>query len=458
MALRYPGFLTTAPLTLTLALGFWTSPVPGQTPRGDRDRPAATEKPAEPDREKVDAPTASVSSNASAPVAPPSVSRLFMVVGTDPFQRDVDLRNKFLLAASKVEPNNQAKIEVRAISRETHDELAKLISQGPVAEGPPSAGIQVAPFAGNDRLWEISTGNPELYLTGVDLTLAAAGDGKAGTVHLDAKSKTETEAKLRYHKPGLYLLTLDSATPPKSAILLLKDAKGVTKSVPMKWPVSDRYFIVSLENFRASPQALTDALKDRKVMGTPFKSVGPVEPMSLVLADLRSQFGSQGQVWNKNTFEVQIPGLKDAETTRIWILFPLTRRQRDEELIALNKQVEEDSQSAVSKRIRERSERAPAGGEAYVIRPQTEPRWYELVGGEDKPFAGKFKLEGVDQWEVEDEYHWLIVYEFGDGPTATPNPVMKDRVVDGVHETAPVLAFDQEVPEFPKGIKQLKKR
>jgi hypothetical protein len=93
------------------------------------------------------------------------------------------------------------------------------------------------------------------------------------------------------------------------------------------------------------------------------------------------------------------------------------------------------------------------------MRPDAEPRWYELTGGEEKPFTGKFLLESIAEWKAKDrlpECHWLVVYEFGDGERARPNPVLKERIVDGVRETFPVLAFDEEVPEWPTGIRQLR--
>ena len=61
----------------------------------------------------------------------------------------------------------------------------------------------------------------------------------------------------------------------------------------MEWPVSDRFFIVSLENFPASPEALAKALKEKSIMGTPIRSVGPVESLSLALADFRSMLGTR---------------------------------------------------------------------------------------------------------------------------------------------------------------------
>ena len=67
-------------------------------------------------------------------------------------------------------------------------------------------------------------------------------------------------------------------------------------------------------------------------------------------------------------------------------------------------------------------------------------------------------MEAIDQWVVEGESYRLVVYEFGDGPTATPLVVMKDRVVDGVHKMIPVVVFDQEDPEWSNIIRQLKKR
>ena len=469
MDLRLRDTLTILGLTLALAsppdrarAQAPPSPTPPPAAAPKRSAPKASppvpKEEAAPAQDAPETPASVVTATTTAPMAPPTASRLFLVISTDPTKKGVDLRNDIVIATNKLAPGNQAKIEVRSINRETHEELAKLISKGDLAETRPAAGLQVAPFAGNDRLWEISTGSPDTYLSGVDLVYAARSDGKPTSVHHDAQPKSQVDAKLRFHKPGLYLLTLDSATPPKSATLYVKDSAGDEKSVSVRWPESDRYYIVSLENFPLSPQVLADALKDPQKIGTPYQSVGRVEPMSLVLADLKAQFGKQGQVWNGNTFEVQIPGLEGAESSRIWVLFPLTAKQRDQELARIEKKAEEESQMAVSKMIREHCSPAPPGGANYVMRPDVEPRWYELVGGEDKRFTGKFRLEGVDQWRVEDDCYWLVVYEFGDEAAAKPNPVMKEVDQEGVKVRVPVIAFDQAVPEWPQGIKQRQKR
>ena len=83
-------------------------------------------------------------------------------------------------------------------------------------------GAQITPYPGSDRLWEIETGSPDLYLTGIDLVFQPGPDGKRNTVHHDSKDKSQTGAKLRYYNPGRYLLTLDSSTLPTSTTLALR--------------------------------------------------------------------------------------------------------------------------------------------------------------------------------------------------------------------------------------------
>jgi hypothetical protein len=388
------------------------------------------------------------------PVAPPTVPRLFLVVSSDPFERAIELNRKITRAAKAVAPDTRARIDVTPVPRSVHDELAKLISRGPIASRPQAGEILVEPFAGDSLLWEITTGDPDTYITAIDLTFKGS-DGQTATKHYDAAEKTRTEAALRYYRPGQYLLKLETSISPRTAELTLKKAGGQPRKVTITWPVSDRYFIVSLENFAGDARQLTGALMDKNVMGTPFKSVGPVEPMSLVLADLRAMISSVTKSWNGNTFEVQIPGLRDAKTTRVWVLFPLTREQKDRELAEINARIESGSSQDLSKAIRTRSMPARPG-QAYVMRPDTEPKWYELTGGEDKPFRGDFTLAAIDQWKAKGrlpECYWLIVYEFGEGEEATPNPVQKERVIEGVRETFPVYAYDEEVPEWPTGIK-----
>ena len=73
---------------------------------------------------------------------------------------------------------------------------------------------------------------------------------------------------------------------------------------------------------------------------------------------------------------MRIAGVKGTATSRVWILFPLNIKQRDQELASLHRRIERESKSGVSKLIRERCERVPANGEPYVLRPHTEPRWY----------------------------------------------------------------------------------
>ncbi|QDV36296.1 hypothetical protein [Tautonia plasticadhaerens] len=402
----------------------------------------------------------------------PRPSNLYMVVRTESFQDSRELEDKIRLAAEAI-GDTQARPEARPISRVTYEELKKILDPG--APGNPFEGdsgravarggdVIITPYVGDDSTWEINTGDPDLRLLKLELL---AGDGGSPPKIYETAPKNEVGAPLSYYKPGLYLLRLESNSPPKSATLTLQHAKEEgTRTSSLSWPVSDRYFIVSITDFASDPRRLTETLKDASIMGTPYSTVSPVTTTSLLLADLRPEAGGTGVGWTSNVMTVNIPNPEGIVTSRVWALFPLTREQRDKALRDLEEKVLAESYTVVPKHIRSQSVSAspvdpsdPSKGfEPYPIRPQSEPKWYELAGN-GKTFTGKFAVEDIPGWKEKDrlpECYWLLVYEFGDGDRARPNRVRKELTVDGTTEEVQVYAYDQEVSDWPTGIRRLR--
>ena len=135
-------------------------------------------------------------------MAAPKAARISVLVSTDAFERDAELRDKFSRAANAIAPLHHTKIEVQRITRSTYDEIANMMNQDVTPERRQLGGAQITPYPGSDRLWEIETGSPDLYLTGIDLVFQPGPDGKRNTVHHDSKDKSQTGAKLRYYNPG----------------------------------------------------------------------------------------------------------------------------------------------------------------------------------------------------------------------------------------------------------------
>jgi hypothetical protein len=160
---------------------------------------------------------------------------------------------------------------------------------------------------------------------------------------------------------------------------------------------------------------LFEKLKDPTVVGTPFKAIEKPEMVSIILANMYEEPIGDRYLADSNTYEVNFERPGGIEPSRVWLLFPLTAQERDQNLQAIRGELKDDIYVKLSGLIHRNA--VLASDEAQKLAPgASKPTWFEIPWNKDKSlFHRSFKLDSKDNWKRGDGtgVFGLLVYSFG---------------------------------------------
>ena len=147
-----------------------------------------------------------------------------------------------------------------------------------------------------------------------------------------APSSPLDDGPLTLVSPGVYSLKLEADEP------LSYEANVVTlgekpKNMSGRWPNSDRYYVITMKNFRGKKDALFNALQDETKVANPLDSIRLGSDLVFVFANLGALGAEEDDdVFAGNNLILGAPPPRGRRTARGWILFPLTDAERKKEL------------------------------------------------------------------------------------------------------------------------------
>ncbi len=127
---------------------------------------------------------------------------------------------------------------------------------------------------------------------------------------------------------GRYEFRPDDAVnmPPAKYVAVLMSS-AAERAVTGEFPAGDRFFIISIVNFRGNQKQLFEALTDPDVLANPFTAISAQRRISLVFVDFESEHVGEIEGFDGLNYLVRRGGVPRREVARMWMLFPLTKEQ-----------------------------------------------------------------------------------------------------------------------------------
>lgn len=358
------------------------------------------------------------------PVSAADARVIYMVIQADPKTTKGEVKDKFHQALNGLVGCNVREVLVEPIDPQTFTILRSVLQRGlgAIQEKPAGGAAEsIKPLVGTDSAWSIDLGGPFEFIEGVTVAVPTqAGEGDAAEdrpVQVTGPGPNPDGYALRLHSPGRYVLTLPKDVTPRSVsfeVIVDDGQNDVTKRrVEQAWPSVGRAYLVTLSDVVGQESLLFQSLQDPKKVANPIRGIQDATKASLMVASFVEVLGTRLRIQGGQiTFSFPKPA--NVSPKRLWLLFPLTTRELEENKKKLLEELaKEDGFMRLPEIIRRDAAKDP-------LAPGRGARWVELplVGNE---FTGVIDLD-LDAWKAKlagsaDSVgdNALLVHEFDDG-------------------------------------------
>lgn len=373
------------------------------------------------------------------PLGTPGETTLFMMVRAGPNLTEGQLERTLKRGLEKALCTIDGDPNIRPISPAVFEEIELLTNRTASAVGaaPVVDAFGVRRLPTRELLWEFRLKSPAQVLKKLTVTYKKAGAKDY------APTGPQEAGALTLIVPGSYALKLEPNDDPVSYEAEVVELGQDPQKIQNKWPLSDRYYVVTMRNFKGNRERLFKIIQDAREVPNPLDSVRLGSDLVFVFADLEStaaRLRRKGIVENRLTIDHQPP--EGRLPNRAWILFPLTEGEMKKELESYRKYENEEE---LAKVIRQNSIRAT---EDAKVGPASAAKWLELRDlGNGQNFQRVITLN--DFQGLHDRYPavwYLLVWEFDDGKPAA----IKVKHPKG----GEVLVLEQEIPEWSMALKE----
>lgn len=337
----------------------------------------------------------------------PGETTLFMMVRTGPHLTPANLTSTLEQGLSAAKCTIDGKPIIRPVSPAVFEELEGLThdTADTVAGAKVTKGFGVRRLLSRDALWEFRLNTPSQILKKLTIKYRSS-EGKTHDKEY-APTSTLDDGPLTLVSPGVYSLKLEADEPISyEAQVVALGQKPET--VSGKWPNSDRYYVITMKNFRGDKDRLFAALQDETKVANPLDSIRLGSDLVFVFANLGALGADEDDdVFAGNNLILGAPPPRGRLTARGWILFPLSQAEMTKEHEKYEKI--KDPRELVET-IRKNAVRAT---EVAEITPASPARWIELAVQRDGRFRREAPLK--DFRGLLDKYpsvFGLIVWEF----------------------------------------------
>jgi hypothetical protein len=303
----------------------------------------------------------------------PGETTLFMMIRTGPHLTPGNLLSTLEEGLSASGCQIEGKPLIRPVSPAVFEELQKITQDTAetVAGAKVAKGIGVSRMLSRDSLWEFRLSSPSQILKKLAIKYRN-GEGKEYEKEYIPSGPAE-DGPVTLISPGFYSVKLENDVPLKyEAEIVALGQKP--ESVSGTWPASDRFYVITLRNFRGNKDRLFAALQDEKQVANPLDSIRLGSDLVFVFANVDA-FGAyeDDDVFAGNNLRLGAPPPRGRRTARGWVLFPLTESEMKTELKRY-KEIK-DARELVEA-VRKNAIRV---NEAAEITPASTPKWIELA-------------------------------------------------------------------------------
>jgi len=376
-----------------------------------------------------------------APIGRPGETTLFMMVRTGPHLTEDKLERTLSRGLNKAGCDIDGKPIIRSISPAVFEEIESLTNKtaGKVADAPVLEGFGVRRLPLRDQYWEFHLRSPSQVLKRLKISYRAP-DGKDVDKEYQPADPKES-GPLTLIVPGTYALRLEPAHEPlgyEAEVVELGEKPEVIKN---KWPASDRFYVITMRNFKGDRDVLFRTLKDPREVPNPLDSIRMGSDLVFVFANLEATGASVGDLFAGNNLILSGSAPLNRSAARCWMLFPLTETAARDQLVEFRKIKDEE------KLVQEIRKNAVRANENLEVGPDTKPQWVEVT----ELMPGRFRREIPlrDFKGLLEKYpsvYSLLVWEFDDGRPAA----ITIKLPDGPE----VLVLDQEIKRWATSLQE----
>jgi hypothetical protein len=300
----------------------------------------------------------------------PGETTLFMLVRTGPHLTPDNLATTLDEGLSASGCKIDGKPAVRSVSPAVFEEIDAIANPGAATPEAVKAAGGLKRITSSDNVWQFKLNSPSQVLKKLTIKYRKA-DGKDYDKEYQPASP-QADAPLVLLAPGVYALRPESADQAVSYEAEVVSLGEAPQKMEGKWPASDRFYVITMRNFRGDRDTLFATLQDEKKVANPLDSIRLGNDLVFVFANLEASGAESGGIIVGNNLVISLEPPRRRSVARGWFLFPLDENGMKEQLDAYRKIT--DAKEAISK-VRENS---VAAKDAFEISPGTTAKWLEL--------------------------------------------------------------------------------
>jgi hypothetical protein len=372
---------------------------------------------------------------------------LVLRVGPDITEKDIisTLKQGLKLSGSTItgEPT------IRPVSPAFFEEFQGLVERA----GPPVVaaddGLAIRMLPASRPTYEIRIARNQV-LKKLRVTYQKAGEKEYVPTAPDAEGKSQ----LILIVPGQYAFMPDADDVPVSYEGDVAElGKPNLPTVKGGWPKGDRFYVVTMRNFRGDRKEMFRVIQDPQLVANPLDNVQLGNDLVFVFANLNSSAADPGEegLDAENNINVSVETIPNRSPRRVWAYFPL---DEDSMKKARDAYVKLDSNQLP---IEIRKDHVPITRKAE-FGPKDEPKWVELpaeptpAGIPPRRFSRKVKIDDLIGFAEKYPKLWmLVVWEFDNG---RPEAIQVRHPMTGNR----VFVLERERAGWQKVLKQIPKK
>jgi hypothetical protein len=339
-------------------------------------------------------------------VGAPGETTLFMMVRTGPHLTPDNLKTTLQEGLSAARCSITGAPIIKPVSPAVFEEIESLTNQAAEAGGAVKATTGLRRMSSREMLWEFRLSSPSQILKKLTVKYKS-GEGKEYDKEYTPVSPAD-EGQLVLVSPGFYSFKPEPVDQPIGYVAETISLGQPAEKMEGKWPSSDRYYVITLRNFRGDKDYLFHVLQDSTKVANPLDSIRLGSDLVFVFANLDALGADEDDdVIAGNNLILGAPPPRGRTVARGWIMFPLTEAGMKEQLSEYRKLY--DSKELIAK-VRENSVSALTPTE---IGPDSPAKWLELAPRRDGRFRREVPMRDFAGLLSKYPSAWgLVVWEF----------------------------------------------
>jgi hypothetical protein len=367
-----------------------------------------------------------------------------MMVRTGPHLTEDKLERTLDRGLKKANCDIEGKPNIRAISPAVFQEIESLAGRTPskTTEPPTPEGFFVRRLPVRDLAWEFHLKSPGQVLKKLTITYKNPEGSEINKEY--QPSAPQDNGPLMLIVPGSYSLRVEPKHEPLAYEAEVLDLGEKPQTIRGRWPSSDRYYVITMVNFRGNRETLFHTLQDPQAVPNPLDSIRLGNDLVFVFANLEATGATlEGDLFAGNNLILGAPPPRNRRAARGWMLFPLTEGEMKGKLAELRKIRNEEQ---VVQEVRKNAVKVK---ENLEVSPSTPAHWVEITESGGGRYRREIPLKDFKGLLEKYPTVWgLLVWEFDDG--SNPPAAINIKLPDG----SDALVVEQEIKKWSSALQE----